>query len=252
MKEKLVFQKTPSLADRATHYCPGCHHGIVQRLVAECLDEMDLARKTICVTSIGCSVFLYDYLLVDCVEAPHGRAPAVATGAKRARPNNFVLTYQGDGDLASIGMGEIMHAANRGERISVVFVNNTVYGMTGGQMAPTTLLGQRTTTSPAGRCRDTEGVPFMMTEIMSGLHGVAYAARTAVDSVKHIAQAKKAIRRAFQVQLDDLGMGFVEILSTCPINWKMTPVQANARVAEELIPAFPLGTLKDIKKGGVC
>jgi len=252
MNEKLVFKRTVSLADRVTHYCPGCHHGIVQRMVAECLDEMDLARKAICVTSIGCSVFLYDYLLVDCVEAPHGRAPAVATGVKRARPGNFVLTYQGDGDLASIGMAEIMHAANRGERISVVFVNNTVYGMTGGQMAPTTLIGQRTATSPAGRCRSTEGMPFKMAEIMSGLDGVAYAARTAVDSVKHIAQAKKAIRRAFQVQQDDLGMGFVEILSACPINWKMTPVEANARIAEELIPAFPLGVLKDIKTGGAC
>jgi 2-oxoglutarate ferredoxin oxidoreductase subunit beta len=252
MSETMAFTRPRSLADRATHYCPGCQHGIGQRLVAECLDEMNLADNTIAVTSIGCSVFLYDYLLVDSVEAPHGRAPAVATGVKRARPDNFVFTYQGDGDLASIGMAEIMHAANRGERISVVFVNNTIYGMTGGQMAPTTLVGQKTTTCPSGRCAATEGQPFRMAEIMAGLGGVAYSTRVALNNVKHINQAKKAVRRAFEVQLKNQGLGFVELLATCPTNWKMNPLEANERIAKELIPYFPLGVFKDVKEGGQC
>ena len=252
MSETIAFTRTPSVADVATHYCPGCQHGVAHRLVAEYLDGVGLAEKTIMVTSIGCSVLLYNYLLFDAVEAPHGRAPAAATGVKRTNPDKVVFTYQGDGDLASIGMGEIMHAANRGERITVVFVNNTVYGMTGGQMAPTTLIGQKTTTSPAGRCASNEGMPMRMAEIMAALPGVAYSARVALNSVKHIAQAKKAVRHAFEAQLEDRGLGFVELLATCPTNWKMTPVQANERIENELIPYYPLGVFKDARKSGVC
>ena len=252
MSETIVFERTKSVADVPTHYCPGCQHGVAHRIVAEYLDTKGLAENTIMVTSIGCSVLLYNYLLFDAVEAPHGRAPALATGLKRVRPDKVVFTYQGDGDLASIGMAEIMHAANRGERVTIVFVNNTVYGMTGGQMAPTTLVGQKTTTCPSGRCASTEGQPFRMAEIMAGLHGVAYSARVALDSVKHIAQAKKAVRHAFEAQLEDRGLGFVELLATCPTNWKMTPVQANERIENELIPCFPLGVFKDLKTSGAC
>jgi 2-oxoglutarate ferredoxin oxidoreductase subunit beta len=250
MTEKLVFTRPESVIDRATHYCPGCQHGVIHRIVGEVMDEMNLRQKAILIGSIGCSVFLYNYLDVDAVEAPHGRAPAVATGVKRARPDNFVFAYQGDGDLASIGTAEIIHAANRGERVSIVFVNNTVYGMTGGQMAPTTMIGQKTTTCPGGRCAEREGSPLKMTEIIGPLAGVAFAARTAVNSVKNINKTKKAIRRAFEVQENGQGFGFVEVLATCPTNWKMTPLTANQRVADELIPYFPLGTVKDIDSEG--
>jgi len=252
MSEVVAFERTPSVADVSTHYCPGCQHGVAHRLVAEYLDSMKLAGKTIMVTSIGCSVLLYNYLLFDAVEAPHGRSPAAATGLKRCNPDKVVFTYQGDGDLASIGMAEIMHAANRGERITVIFVNNTVYGMTGGQMAPTTLVGQKTTTSPAGRCAQTEGTPIRMAEIVAALPGVAYCARVAVNTVKNIAKAKKAVKSAFEAQLEDRGMGFVEFLATCPTNWRMTPIQANERITSELIPYFPLGVYKDSKTSGVC
>ncbi len=245
-QEKVAFTTPAVLADRPTHYCPGCHHGIAQRLVAECLSEMELVEKTVCVSAIGCSVFLYNYILVDTVEAPHGRAPAVATGAKHARPECFVFTYQGDGDLASIGMAEIIHAANRGERLSVVFVNNTVYGMTGGQMAPTTLLGQRTTTCPGGRCAERDGSPIRMAELIASLGGVAYSARASLHDVKSILKAKKAIRKAFACQIENRGFGFVELLATCPTNWRMTPIKANERVANEMIPYFPLGVYKDL------
>lgn len=253
MQEKLVFDRPEVVIDRPTHYCPGCHHGVAHRLVGELLEEMELVDRTLLVTSIGCSVFLYNYLNVDAVEAPHGRAPAVATGVKRARPDNFVFAYQGDGDLASIGMAEIMHAANRGERIAVVFVNNTVYGMTGGQMAPTTLIGQKTTTCPAGRCREHEGLPIKMTEILSTLGGVAFAARGSLNSVRNIRKAKKYLRKAFECQTKGLGFGFVELLSACPTNWKMTPVAANERIEKEMIPYFPLGVYKDAtEEGGAC
>ncbi len=244
--ETLVFGAPESLIDRATHYCPGCHHGVAHRLVAELLDEMNLREKAVAISSIGCSVFIYNYINVDAVEAPHGRAPAVGTGVKHARPDCFVFTYQGDGDLASIGMAEIMHAANRGERMSVVFVNNTVYGMTGGQMAPTTLIGQKTTTCPAGRCLEREGGPIRMAEIIGSLGGVAYSARVSLDSVKNIRDAKKALRRAFEVQANEIGFGFVELLSGCPTNWHMDAVQANTRIREEMIPYFPLGVFKDV------
>ncbi|BAH74228.1 thiamine pyrophosphate-dependent enzyme [Solidesulfovibrio magneticus] len=248
MSEQLVFTRPEVLADVATHYCPGCQHGVVHRIVAECLEEYGLVEKTIAVSSIGCSVFLYNYILVDTVEAPHGRAPAVATGVKRARTDAFVFAYQGDGDLASIGMAEIMHAANRGERISVIFVNNTVYGMTGGQMAPTTMVGQKTTTCPGGRCLEREGGPIHMSEIIATLGGVAYCARTAVNTIKNIAQTKRAIRRAFETQIKGEGFGFVEVLATCPTNWRMSSVAANERVGKEMIPEFPLGVFKDAAK----
>ncbi len=248
MSEQLVFTRPEVLADVATHYCPGCQHGVVHRIVAECLEEFGLVEKTIAVSSIGCSVFLYNYILVDTVEAPHGRAPAVATGVKRARKDAFVFAYQGDGDLASIGMAEIMHAANRGERISVIFVNNTVYGMTGGQMAPTTMVGQKTTTCPGGRCMEREGGPIHMSEIIATLGGVAYCARTAVNTIKNIAQTKRAIRRAFETQIKGEGFGFVEVLATCPTNWRMSSVAANERVGKEMIPEFPLGVFKDAAK----
>ncbi|WP_300156163.1 thiamine pyrophosphate-dependent enzyme [Solidesulfovibrio sp.] len=248
IKEELVFDRPAALADVPTHYCPGCQHGVIHRMVAECLEEFGLVERTIAVSSIGCSVFLYNYILVDTVEAPHGRAPAVATGVKRARTDAFVFAYQGDGDLASIGLAEIMHAANRGERISIVFVNNTVYGMTGGQMAPTTMIGQKTTTCPAGRCAEREGGPMRMAEIIASLDGVAYSSRVAVDSVKHMAQAKRALRRAFEVQVKGEGFGFVEFLATCPTNWRVSAVAANERVAKEMIPGFPLGVFKDAAK----
>jgi len=248
MSEELVFERPAALADVATHYCPGCQHGVIHRLVAECLEEFGVVEKTIAVSSIGCSVFLYNYVLVDTVEAPHGRAPAVATGVKRARPEAFVFAYQGDGDLASIGLAEIMHAANRGEHISVVFVNNTVYGMTGGQMAPTTMIGQKTTTCPRGRCQEREGGPMRMAEIIAGLDGVAYSARVAVNTIKNLAQAKRAVHRAFETQVSGEGFGFVELLATCPTNWKLSPTKANERIAKEMIPGFPLGVFKDVAK----
>ncbi|WP_419786211.1 thiamine pyrophosphate-dependent enzyme [Pseudodesulfovibrio sp.] len=251
--EKIVFQKPESVIDRATHYCPGCHHGVAHRLVGEVLDELNLTENAILIASIGCSVFLYNYLNVDSVEAPHGRAPAVGTGVKRSRPDKFVFAYQGDGDLASIGMAEIIHAANRGEKISVIFVNNTVYGMTGGQMAPTTLIGQVTTTSPAGRCVTHEGAPIKMTEIIASLGGTAFAARAALNNVKNIKTAKKYIKKAFEFQKNQVGFGFVELLSACPTNWKMPPIAANERIESDMIPYFPLGIYKDVsEEGGVC
>lgn len=243
--ETLVFDHNPVLAQRVTHYCPGCHHGIAHRLITEVLHELDLAPRTILVAAVGCATFTYDYMLVDSVEAPHGRASAVATGVKRARPDRIVYAYQGDGDMGSIGLAEALHAANRGERITVFFINNTVYGMTGGQMAPTTLIGQKTTTTPQGRRMESEGGPLHLTELMTQLDGVYYAARCALDSVKHVLNAKKAIRRAFEIQQQGLGYSFVELLSGCPTNWHMDPIRANARIAEEMIPVFPLGVFKD-------
>jgi len=240
-----VFKRTESLKDVQTHYCPGCHHGTIHRIVAETLDEFELSRQTIGVASVGCSVFLYGYFNIDVVESPHGRAPAVATGVKRARPDCFVFTYQGDGDLAAIGTAEIIHAANRGEQISVIFVNNTTYGMTGGQMAPTTLLGQRTSTSPYGRQAEKEGFPIRVAELLSGLDGVAFSARTAVNSPKNIMDAKKQIRRAFRYQMEGKGFSFVEVLSACPTNWGMGPIEANERVGREMCEYFKLGTFKN-------
>ena len=227
-------------------FCPGCDHGIAIRLVAELIDELELKEKTICATSIGCSVFLYDFIDIDCIEAPHGRAMAEATGVKRVRPDKFVFTYQGDGDFASIGFAESTHAALRGENLSGICINNTTYGMTGGQLGPTTIMGQKTTTSPMGRFKDTYGYPIKIAEHIALCEGTAFSARVALDSISHMNQAKQALKKAFQVQLDGLGYGFVEILSTCPTNWKMTPEQAHERVREELISVFPLGVFKDV------
>ncbi len=243
MKQK--FKRPESLIDVPFHFCPGCHHGIIHRIVAEAIDEFGLRERSIGVASVGCSVFMYDYFDVDVLEAPHGRAPAVATGVKRARPESFVFTYQGDGDLAAIGTSEIIHAANRGERLSVIFVNNTTYGMTGGQMAPTTLPGQTTTTTPYGRDTYVAGFPIRMTEIMAQLAGVSYAARVSVHNPKALMKTKKAVRKAFESQIRDRGLGFVEVLSACPTNWKMKPLEAARHVEEVMAPSFPLGEYKD-------
>ncbi len=240
-----VFKRPTSLKDVQTHFCPGCHHGTIHRLVAEALDEFGLQKETIGIASIGCSVFLYYYFDIDVIETPHGRAPAVATGVKRARPDRFVFTYQGDGDLAAIGTAEIIHAANRGEHISVIFVNNTTYGMTGGQMAPTTLLGQKTSTSPYGRKPQVEGYPIRMAELLSGLDGVAFSARAAVNSPKNLMDAKKQIRKAFRYQVEGKGFSFVEVLAACPTNWGMNPIEANERVGREMCEFFKLGTFKN-------
>jgi len=239
-----VFKRPESLKDVQTHFCPGCHHGTIHRLVADAIDFFGVQQRTIGVASVGCSVFLYGYFDIDVVEAPHGRAPAVATGVKRAKPDNFVFTYQGDGDLAAIGTAEIIHAANRGEDMTVIFVNNTTYGMTGGQMAPTTLVGQKTSTSPYGRDKSKDGSPIRMAEVMAQLGGVVYTARVAVDSPKHVLEAKKVMREAFRYQVEGRGFSFVEVLSACPTNWGMSPLAANARIGEEVIPYFPLGVFK--------
>jgi len=244
-KMKKVFDRPRSLKDVPFHFCPGCHHGLIHRLVGEQLDAFNLMGKTIGVASVGCSVFLYDYFDVDVLEAPHGRAAAVATGVKRARPDRFVFTYQGDGDLAAIGTAEIVHAANRGETILVLFVNNAVFGMTGGQMAPTTLLGQVTTTTPYGRQREVAGPPIRMTEMLATLEGTGFAARVAVDNIKNLRKAKAALQRAFTYQIENLGFAFVEFISACPTNWKMSPQAANARVSKEMCAYFPLGVYKD-------
>ena len=244
--ETLVFDRNPVLTEKITHYCPGCHHGIAHRLVSEILHEFGCIDDTIGVASVGCSVFIYNYIAADWVEAPHGRACAVATGVRRAMPDKLVLTSQGDGDLAAIGLNETLQAANRGERITVIFVNNTVYGMTGGQMAPTSMVGQKTTTSPMGRNEATEGQPLRMAEIMAQLGGVAYSARCALDTVSHINAAKKSLRKAFQVQREGLGLGFIEMLSGCPTNLHLDALAANRRISEEMIPVFPLGVYKDL------
>lgn len=240
-----VFHRPVSLKDVQTHFCPGCHHGTIHRLVAEAMDQLGVQQRTIGVASVGCSVFLYGYFDIDVVEAPHGRASAVATGVKRAKPDAFVFTYQGDGDLAAIGTAEIIHAANRGEDITVVFVNNTTYGMTGGQMAPTTLVGQKTSTSPYGRKREKDGAPIRMAELLAQLEGVAYSCRVAVDSPKNLIAATKEMKTAFRYQVEGKGFSFVEVLSSCPTNWGMDPIAANGRVGAEMIPYFPLGVFKN-------
>ena len=229
-------------------FCPGCDHGIAMRLVAEVIDELGIREKIISSTAIGCSVFIYDFIDIDCVEAPHGRALASATGVKRAQPDKVVFTYSGDGDFASIGLAESMHAALRGERITSFMLNNTTYGMTGGQLGPTTTMGQKTTTSPMGRNKEYYGYPIKMAEHMALCDGTAYSARVALDSIPHINQAKACIKKAFQVQLDGLGFGFVEILSSCPTNWRMTPEEAHERVRTEMCETFPLGEFKDLTK----
>ncbi len=245
---RTIYRK-PLLLTNPTSYCPGCGHGIVHRLVAEVLEEMGLGAKTILVGSVGCSVFAYDYLGLDSVESPHGRAAAVATGVKRYRPDRVVFTYQGDGDLAAIGTAEIVHAAARGERFTTIFVNNGIYGMTGGQMAPTTLPGQKTTSSPLGRDVEVTGYPLPVTEMLSLLPGVAYAARVAVADPGLVGRAKAAIRRAFEVQLEGHGFGIVEVLSTCPVGWGMTPTAAMEHLATDVMDAYQVGTYVDRAKG---
>ena len=227
-------------------FCPGCDHGVALRLVAEVLDEFDIRDKTILAASIGCSVTAYDFLNVDSLEAPHGRALAEATGIKRANPQKIVFTYQGDGDFASIGLAESLHAALRGEKLTAICINNTTYGMTGGQLGPTTVLGQVTTTSPTGRNLEYYGYPIKIVEHIALCDGTAYAARVSLDTVANIKKAKQAIKKAFEVQINGLGFGFVEILSTCPTNWKMTPDKAHERVRNEMMPIFKVGVLKDI------
>ena len=241
----VVFERPKSLVDVSTHYCPGCTHGIIHRILCEVIDEMGIEGDTIGVCPVGCSVMAYDYFGCDMIEAPHGRAPAVATGAKRSNPDKYVFTYQGDGDLAAIGTAETVHSATRGENIVVIFVNNTTYGMTGGQMAPTTLPGQVTQTTPFGRDTDLAGFPVKVCEMLSALDGVALAQRVAVDSVPHIREAKKAIRKAFENQKEKKGFSIIEVLSTCPTNWGLTPIEALERLRKECIPYYPLGVFKD-------
>ncbi len=241
---EVIYQRPESFTDVHTHYCPGCTHGVAHRLIAEVLDEMGLREKTIGVAPVGCSVFAYRYFKMDFVEAAHGRAPAMATGIKRVLPKNTVFTYQGDGDLASIGMAEIMHAAARGENITVIFINNAIYGMTGGQMAPTTLPGMKTTSSPLGRDVEMTGYPIRMAEILSNLDGASYIVRRSLHDAANIRKSKKAIRLAFENQERGLGFSLVELLSTCPTNLKITPQDALEFVAEEMVPVFPLGDYK--------
>jgi 2-oxoglutarate ferredoxin oxidoreductase subunit beta len=242
---KKVFGRPESMKDQVTHYCPGCGHSVAHRLVAECIDEMGLREKTVGVPPVGCAVLAYNYFNFDMIEAPHGRALAVATGVKRVLPDRFVLSYQGDGDLAAIGTAETVHAANRGERISVVFINNAIYGMTGGQMAPTTLLGQEATTAPGGRDAGLHGRPIDISRMLAVCDGVVYLERCSLASLKHIRQAKKAIRKAFQCQLDNLGFAMVELLSPCPTNWKLSPKEAWVWVNEVMMKTYPLGVIKD-------
>jgi len=240
-----IFERPKSLTDTPTHFCPGCTHGIAHRLIAEGLDELNITEKTIGIPGVGCCVFLYNYFPIDVLEAPHGRAPACATGMKRAQPDKVVFAYQGDGDMAAIGTSEIIHAANRGENITVFYVNNSVYGMTGGQMAPTTLLGQQTTTSPYGRDFKSEGYPIRMAELLSTLEGVAYSVRVSLHTPKHVNQAKKAVVKALQMQIDEMGFTMVEFLSTCNTNWRVTPLEALDIIEKEMIPYFPLGVFKE-------
>ena len=246
---KMIYTRPKSLKKAVFHYCPGCGHSIVHRIICEVIDELNLQDKTIGIPPPGCSVFAYYYFDVDMVESAHGRGMAVATGIKRAYPEAIVFTYQGDGDLAAIGTAETIHTANRGERITAIFINNAVYGMTGGQMAPTTLLGQNTTTTPYGRELRIEGYPIKMSEIVAMTEGAVYVERTAVNSPANIRKTKKAIKKAFQMQIDDLGFSLVEVLSPCPTNWKMTPVESWKWVDTVMSKVFPLGVIKDISGG---
>ncbi|MEK7311044.1 MAG: thiamine pyrophosphate-dependent enzyme [Chloroflexota bacterium] len=244
LEEELVYARPRALFDVATHYCPGCTHGVAHRLVAEVIDELGIAEMTIGVAPVGCAVFAYNYFNVDFAQAAHGRAPAMATGIKRVRPDNVVFTYQGDGDLASIGIAEITHAAARGENITVIFINNAIYGMTGGQMAPTSLPGQKTTSSPCGRDVETMGMPLKMAEMLAGMPGAAYVVRRSLHSVKEINKAKKAIRLAFQTQMAGMGFTMVELLSSCPTNWGISAIDSLKWIEEHMIPYYPIGDYK--------
>ncbi len=244
----IVFEKPHALTDTPFHYCPGCTHGIIHRLVAEVIDELGLEEKTVGIAPVGCSVFAYNYFNCDMIEAPHGRAPAVATGVKRANPDLNVFTYQGDGDLAAIGTAETVHVGARGENITIIFVNNAIYGMTGGQMAPTTLLGQVSTTSPYGRIKEIQGNPIRVCEMVSTLDGVAYAERVSVDCVKNVVAAKKAIKKGFQMQQEKRGLSIIEVLSTCPTNWGLSPEKSLEWLRENMMAHYPLGVYKDVTK----
>lgn len=244
----IVYEKSIGLTDKETHYCPGCTHGIIHKLVAEALVELNVLDGAIGVAPVGCSVLAYEYFNCDMQEAAHGRAPAVATGIKRVRPENTVFTYQGDGDLASIGTAEIVHAAHRGEKITTIFVNNAIYGMTGGQMAPTTLIGQKATTAPFGRDEALCGKPIKMSELLATIDGAKFVERVAVNSPANIRKAKKAIKRAFECQLQGKGFAIVEVLSTCPTNWGYTPVKALKWLVENMIPYYPLQNFRDFEE----
>lgn len=241
-----IFKRTNVLTDVPFHYCPGCGHGIIHRLVAEVIEELGIQNKTAGVAPVGCAVFAYKYFDIDMYEAPHGRAPAVATGYKRVHPDHYIFTYQGDGDLAAIGTAEIVHAAHRGEKITTIFVNNAIYGMTGGQMAPTTLLGQKTTTSPLGRSKEHSGAPIRMAEMLATIDGSAYIERTAINNTANIIKTKNAIRKAFQAQIDGKGFSMVEILSNCPTNWGKTPAESMEWIEQNMIPYYPLGVKKEV------
>ncbi len=248
----VVFQKPHGLTDTPMHYCPGCTHGIIHRLVAETMDEFDIEGRTVGVVPVGCAVMAYDYFSCDVVEAAHGRAPAVATGLKRSLPDDIIFTYQGDGDLAAIGTAETVHSATRGENITIIFVNNTIYGMTGGQMAPTTLPGQVTQTTPYGRDPGYAGYPVRISEMLATLTGTAYIERVAVDTPAHVRAAKKAVKKAFRYQIEGKGFSLVEVLSTCPTNWGLSPTEAIGWLQKNMIPYYPLGVYKDryAEKGG--
>ncbi len=242
---ELTYKKPKTLIDTPTHYCPGCGHGIVHRLIAEIIDELDIRDKTIGLAPVGCAVLAYNYLDIDMCEAAHGRPPAVATGIKRVHPDNIVFSYQGDGDLAAIGTAEIIHTANRGENITVIFVNNAVYGMTNGQMAPTTLLNQRTLTTPQGREANADGYPLRMCEILSIIDGSNFIARTSITSPKNINKTKQMIQKGFQTQIEKRGFSLIEVLSTCPVYWHMTPCESMKYIDEQMTKTFPLGIFKD-------
>ncbi|MGD0028926.1 MAG: thiamine pyrophosphate-dependent enzyme [Candidatus Bathyarchaeia archaeon] len=244
-----VYVRPKTLTAASTHYCPGCGHGTIHRLIAEVIDELGIREKTVVVAPVGCAVLLYNYFDLDSYEAAHGRAPAIATGCKRVHPELIVFTYQGDGDLAAIGTAETVHAAARGEKITTIFVNNAVYGMTAGQMAPTTLIGQKTTTTPDGRSAERAGYPIRVCEMLATLEGAAYVARVSVSSPKNVVQAKRAIKKAFETQIKGLGYSIVEVLSQCPTNWHMTPAESVKWVDERMAPYFPLGEFKSPKEG---
>ncbi|MGA9387543.1 MAG: thiamine pyrophosphate-dependent enzyme [Candidatus Bathyarchaeia archaeon] len=244
-----VYERPKTLTAASTHYCPGCGHGIIHRLIAEVIDELGIREKTVVVAPVGCAVLLYDYFDLDSYEAAHGRAPAIATGCKRVHPELVVLTYQGDGDLAAIGTAEMVHATARGEKITTIFVNNAIYGMTAGQMAPTTLIGQKTTTTPEGRMPERAGYPIRVCEMLATLEGAAYVARVSVSSPKNVVQAKRAIKKAFETQIKGLGYSIVEVLSQCPTNWHMTSTESVKWVDEKMASYFPLGEFKSPKEG---
>ncbi|MFR9650821.1 MAG: thiamine pyrophosphate-dependent enzyme [Rikenellaceae bacterium] len=245
--KNLVYQRPRLIVDRPMHYCPGCSHGTIHKVIAEVIDEMGVADRAVGISPVGCAVFAYDYINVDWIQSAHGRACAVATGARRMQSDNLVFTYQGDGDLSAIGVGETIHAAARGENIVVIFVNNAIYGMTGGQMAPTTLMGMKTSTTPEGRRADINGYPFKITEMIAHLDGATYVTRQAVNSPAALRRCKKAVRKAFDNAMACNGFSIVEVVGTCSSGWKMTPVNANRWLDENMLPFYPLGDIKDEK-----